>query len=164
MKKLVIAAILILSSSFLAASPAFGYSLAPVGVVTPSGSYGGLSISAIFAPYDEAHAGDIAVTVDLSPVKPFFEGVSMTFSSPVFRLLRHPFSWVFTNSVLWAPVFTAGVQYRLGNEWNMIVGFAPLAFQDTHFVYEFFSPFAIYSIEADEWGWGCYILRFSYFF
>ena len=94
----------------------------------------------------------------------FFEGVSMTFSSPVFRLLRHPFSWVFTNSVLWAPVFTAGVQYRLGNEWNMIVGFAPLAFQDTHFVYEFFSPFAIYSIEADEWGWGCYILRFSYFF
>ena len=164
MRKILIAAVLLLSSSFLAASPSFGYSLAPVGVVTPSGSYGGLSISAIFAPYDEAHAGDIAVTVDLSPVKPFFEGVSMTFSSPVFRLLEHPFSWAFTNSVVWAPVFTAGVQYRLGNEWNMLVGFAPLAFQDTHFVYEFFSPFAIYSIKADEWGWGCYILRFSYFF
>ena len=164
MRKILIAAVLLLSSSFLAASPTFGYSLAPVGAVTPSGSYGGLSISAIFAPYDEAHAGDIAVTVDLSPVKPFFEGVSMTFSSPVFRLLEHPFSWAFTNSVVWAPVFTAGVQYRLGNEWNMLVGFAPLAFQDTHFVYELLSPYILWSISDGTLGWGLYVMRFSYFF
>ena len=166
MRKAILILLLLLSISALPAAPSFGYSLSPVGVSFPSSSYGALSLSAVLAPTGDVHAGDITLSVDLSPVKPFFEGVSLLISMPVFRLLDHPFDWAFTNSVIWAPSISAGVQYRLGNEWNVLMGFSPLSFQDTAFIYEFLSPFAAYSYSGEDsgWGWGMYVMRFAYFF
>ena len=112
----------------------------------------------------DLHIGDIRVQVDLSPTKPFFEGVSAWASSPVFSLLDHPFGWAFSNPVLWTPTLSAGIQYRLGGEWSIVGGFAPLAFQDTHFVYELLSPYILWSISDGTLGWGLYVMRFSYFF
>ena len=156
--------IVLLASFNLHSAPAFGYSLAPVGVVTPSGSYGGLTASFIFSPYPDVHAGDIRIGVDLSAVYPFFESASLLMSMPVFSTPENPFSWAFMNPVLWTPSISLGVQYRLHNEWNMILGLSPLAFRDSHFIYEALSPFALYSILSGEWGWGIYVFRFSYFF
>ena len=164
MRKIVIALSLLMLSLPVFASPSFGYSLAPVGAATPTGHYGGLTISAIFSPAKELHTGDISVSVDLSPVSPFFEGVTMSVSSPLFILLNHPFPWIFSNQVLWAPTMMAGAQYRLGNEWSIVFGLSPFTFQDTHFVYEFLSPYALYSFTSEKWGWGMYVMRFSYFF
>ena len=164
MRKLFIAFLLLLASSSLFAAPSFGYSLAPVGAMTATGNYGGLTISAIFSPSKELHTGDISVSVDLSPVTPFFEGVKMNVSTPLFILLDHPFPWIFSNQVLWAPTLMAGAQYRLKNDWSLLFGIAPFTFQDTHFVYEFLSPYAIYSFTSEKWGWGMYVMRFSYFF
>lgn len=164
MRRLLFLIAVIFSLSSLAAAPSFGYSLAPVGVSLPSGSYGGITASVIFAPSGESHFGDIALSVDLAPAYPFFEGVSLVVSTPVFRAFRHPFEWAFNNDVVWAPVINAGGQYRLGNEWNVLLGLSPFVFQSTHFVYEFLSAYASYTIDLDKWGWGLYIFRFSYFF
>ncbi len=164
MKKLAALSIVILSLFQLHSSPSFGYSLSPLGASTPSGSYGGLSASLILSPDKDLHIGDIRVQVDLSPTKPFFEGVSAWASSPVFSLLDHPFGWAFSNPVLWTPTLSAGIQYRLGGEWSIVGGFAPLAFQDTHFVYELLSPYILWSISDGTLGWGLYVMRFSYFF
>ena len=87
----------------------------------------------------------------------------LSLSTPLFRLLDHPFNWAFSNPTMWAPVVSAGVQYRIGNEWNARIGLSPLSFQSVNFVYELLSPFASYSITAKDWGWGIYIFRFSYF-
>ena len=163
MRKILIIALLVLSCS-LYASPTFGYSLAPVGVSLPAGNYGGLTTALIFSPMGEKHYLDVSVSVDLAPTDPYFEGVSFSLSSPVFRTLRHPFNWAFINPSVWAPTLSAGMQYRPGSEWCVMMGFAPFSFQSTHFVYEFLSPFAIYAITDSQWGWGLYIMRFSYFF
>ena len=164
MRKAILILLLLLSISALPAAPSFGYSLSPLGASTPSGSYGGLSASLILSPDKDLHIGDIRVQVDLSPTKPFFEGVSAWASSPVFSLLDHPFGWAFSNPVLWTPTLSAGIQYRLGGEWSIVGGFAPLAFQDTHFVYELLSPYILWSISDGTLGWGLYVMRFSYFF
>ncbi len=163
MKKILIPLFLLLSLS-LSASPEFGYSLSPVGVSLPSGNYGGLNAAFIFAPSGEKHYGDITLSVDLAPTDPYFEGVMLSVSTPLFRVLNHPFSWAFSNPVVWAPVLGAGVQYRLGNEWNVFFSLSPFVFQEVHFVYELLSPFASYSITHESWGWGIYVFRFSYFF
>ena len=155
---------LFIMSTLPISSAALGYSLAPVGVMSPSAEYGGLTASFIFSPYEDVHAGDISISVDLAPVEPFFEGVSVAVSSPLFLTSDHPFSWAFSNPVLWAPRLSAGAWYRLGGSWEVMAGLAPFAFQDTHFIYEFLSPFALYSITAERWGWGMYVMRFSYFF
>ena len=162
MKKILIVIILFLSMA-LSASPTVGYSLAPVGVSLPSGNYGGLNVAFIFAPAGEKHFADIALSVELAPTHPYFEGVMLSLSTPLFRLLDHPFNWAFSNPTMWAPVVSAGVQYRIGNEWNARIGLSPLSFQSVNFVYELISPFASYSITAKDWGWGIYIFRFSYF-
>ena len=164
MKKILLAVIILLSAFNIFSSASFGYSLAPVGAMTPTGNYGALTISAIFSPYKETHIGDMELAIDLSPVYPFFESARARIQSPVFLLLHHPFSWMFHNSVIWSPLLSFGAEYRLRNEWSITMGLSPFAFQNTHFIYEFFSPYAIYSITSDKWGWEMYIMRFSYFF
>ena len=164
MKRFIILLMLLPLALSLPAAPTAGYSLAPVGVSLPSGSYGGLTCSVIFSPAGEKHFGDVSLSVDLAPTAPYFEGVALTLSTPVFRSIGHPFDWAFNNKTVWAPVLSAGVQYRLGDEWNVVMGLAPFSFQSTHFVYEFLSPLAFYSVTCSEWGWGIYIMRFSYFF
>ena len=156
--------LLLLLPMCLFSAPSFGYSLAPVGVTTPSGSYGGLTVAIIFSPFPEVHAGDLHLSADFSPVPPFFESAALTLSLPLLSTLRNPFSWAFSNPVLWTPTLTVGAQYRMRDEWNLLLGFSPFAFQDKHFIYEAIAPFAVYSILYKNWGWGMYIFRFSYFF
>ena len=104
MKKILLAVIILLSAFNIFSSASFGYSLAPVGAMTPTGNYGALTISAIFSPYKETHIGDMELAIDLSPVYPFFESARARIQSPVFMLLHHPFSWMFHNSVIWSPI------------------------------------------------------------
>lgn len=164
MKKLLIVLLILLSSIPIFSSVSFGYSLAPVGAMTPTGNYGALTISAVFSPYKETHIGDIELSADISPVYPFFEGARAKLSTPVFMLLDHPFEWAFSNPIIWSPLLSVGAEYRLMNEWSITMGLSPFAFQSTHFIYEFLSPYAIYSITSDKWGWGMYVVKFSYFF
>ena len=164
MRKTAVLLLLALLSLPIAAEPSFGYSLAPVGSFMESRSYGALTLSAIFSPDKELHAGDVELSVDISPVFPFFEGASLKVSTPLFQTTGHPFGWAFANTVLWAPSVNVGVRYRPDNEWDAVVGCAPFAFEDTQFIYEFFSPYAVYSLTEESWGWGMYVLRFSYFF
>ena len=101
MKKILIVIILFLSMA-LGASPTVGYSLAPVGVSLPSGNYGGLNAAFIFAPAGEKHFADITLSVELAPTHPYFEGVMLSLSTPLFRFLDHPFNWAFSNPTMWA--------------------------------------------------------------
>ncbi len=145
-------------------SPAIGYSLAPVGELSPNEPYGALNIALFFSPDREIHAGDVEMSVDLSPYGHVFQAANLRISTPVFATTDHPFNVLFPNTMLWAPKVSLGGQYRMPDEWNILLGIAPFSFQDTNFVFEFFSPYALYSITEDSWGWGMYVLRFSYFF
>ena len=160
------AMILLLLAASLAvqAAPSVGYSLAPVGSYMPSRSYGALTVSVIFSPDRDMHVGDIEIAADISPVHPFFEGALLRLSTPMFQTTEHAFGWMFPNTMLWAPSVNAGVRYRLYDEWDVIAGIAPFLFRDNQFSYEFFSPYVSYSVTEESWGWGMYVLRFSYFF
>ena len=148
----------------LSATVMGGYSLSMVGEKSPVDSaFGALSISALFSPWSETHVGDIEVEALLSPVSPFFNGVNMKISSPLFLTIHHPFAFIFPNTVYWAPRLTFGAQYRMEDEWNLYMGFAPLSFQDTGYNYEFLSPYALYNVKENKWGYGAYIMRFTVF-
>lgn len=142
-----------------------GYSMSMVGEHSPlDDNFGALSISALFSPWAETHVADIEAEVLLSPVKPFFNGVNLKVSSPIFLLLKHPFNFMFPNTVFWAPRLSVGAQYRMNTEWNLYFSLAPFSFQDTKFVYEFLSPYALYNFKENKWGYGAYIMKFSVFF
>lgn len=163
-------AVLILVISLLLVSPLFanigmGWSVAPVGELVPDGSaFGALGIMFSLSPWVERHIGDLEVEVLLAPVDPFLDGINIKATTPIFCLLKNPFSFIFSNAVYWAPKIAIGTQYRMPNKWMLYMALSPFSFQDNEYVYDFLSPYVIYDIEENKWGWGAYIMRFSYFF
>lgn len=165
MKRIILSIAIILSVIPIHASVAFGYSLSMVGEKSPIDTpFGALSASMVFSPWKETHVLDFEGEVLLSPVDPYFNGVNMKVSSPIFLSRYNPFSFMFPNSVYWSPRLSLGAQYRMDSEWNLYLGISPLSFQDTGYIYEFFSPYALYNISDNSWGYGMYIMRFSVFF
>lgn len=164
MKKLFMIFLIIVVLLPLGAKVQGGYTIAPVGEHSPlSNNFGAIGFSAILSPWAETHVGDMEIEVLLSPVAPFFNGVNMKVSSPLFLLLNHPFDFIFPNAVYWAPRLSIGAQYRMDTEWNLYLSLSPLSFQDTNYIYEFLSPFALYNIKENKWGYGAYIMRFTVF-
>ena len=164
MKRIAAALLLLLPLCSLSAGPALGYSLAPVGEMNADGSYGALDIALFFSFDSDLHAGDIEVSADISPYGRWFQGVNMRLSTPVFATADHPFNVLFPNTVLWTPKVSVGASFRMNDDWSVNIGIAPFAFQDIDYIFEFFSPYVLYSVTRQSWGWGMYILRFSYFF
>ena len=164
MKRILISAIILISSFFLSAEPAVGYSLAPVGEMNAAGSFGALNIALMFSMDRDVHAGDIELSVDISPYGRVFQGVDMRISTPLFAITDHPFNVLFPNVMMWAPRVSVGTLFRMPDDWCMTAGISPFAFHDTNYVFEFLSPYVLYSITDDKWGWGMYVVRFSYFF
>ncbi len=149
----------------LFSKPGFGWSLAPVGELLPSGgAYGALGASFVFSPWVNRHVGDIEAELQFAPVSPYLEAVNLKLSSPLFWLIKNPFRFIFSNSVYWAPKLALGAQYRMPNDWAVYMSIAPLSFQDNEYVYEFLSPYVLYDFENNRWGWGAYIMKFAYFF
>ena len=161
MKRIIIVLSILASSLSIFASPGLGYGLAPVGQKDPTGgSFGGASISLFLSPSVDLHVAELESEVVLSP---WFESASFKLSTSLFTTTHHPFSWMFPNTMMWAPRIGGGMQYRDDEGWNAIISFSPLCLYDTQFMYEFLSPYALYSIDKDKWGYGVYIFRFSYF-
>lgn len=148
--------------SFLPAA-SFGYSLAPVGQVSGHGAYGGLTASFIMS-FDRNHAGDIEVAADFTPYGTFFESAKVQISTPMLLMTDHVFNALFPNPVVWSPRIGTGFQYRMGNEFNILVSVSPFAFHDWSYSFEFFSPYIVKSLVDNDWGWGMYIMKFSCFF
>ncbi len=166
MKRLVLLVFLfLLALSCAFASVGFGYSVAPVGQreIDIDDSFCAISLAGLFSIDIDHHYLDMELDVLLSPVHPFFNGINLLFSCNPFELKNHPFKFIFSNPVLWSPKITAGVQYRLGSEYNLVLGLSPLLFLDPKYMYEFFSPYAIYNWEENKWGYGIYIMKFSFF-
>lgn len=165
MKRLSLLFALALLSFSLFAKAGFGYSIAPFGEsAADKEDFFALSTSLIFTPNLEHHIGDIEADVALSYTKPYFNGVKLKVSSPVFVLKNHPFNFLFPNSVLWAPKVSVGGEYRMDKDLALYFSLSPLAFFDTEFSYEFFTPFGLYDFDRKEFGWGMYIMRFSVYF
>ena len=164
MKKIVIIIAMALALSNLSALDT-GYAIAPVGQKSPSGEvFGAIGISGFINPLGELHAADVEGEILLAMESPAFKGFSIKLSSPLFTTPDHPFGAVFSNTALWAPKLSVGVQYLRGENADLYLGFAPFNFQDTIFVYEFMSPYALYDFESKKWGYGAYIMRFISFF
>lgn len=162
-KTLLILSILLISSSLYAVTT--GYTIAPVGEKPANGdSFGAMSFSYILSPTEDRHIGDIEAEALLSIEAPYLMGVNLKVSSPLFATVNHPFGFLFANATLWAPKLSAGVQYRINDGVDLYLGLAPFNFQDTSFVYEFLSPYALYDLEDKSWGYGAYVMRFIYFF
>lgn len=164
MRKIISVLILLLILTPVLATVQGGYSLAPVGEHSPLGDdFGALSMAVSFSPWAETRVGDMEVELLLSPVAPFFNGINMKISSPLFLTVRHPFGFMFPNPVYWAPRVSVGAQYRMDTEWNLYASFSPFTFQDTRYIYEFLSPYMLYNFNENKWGYGAYILRFTVF-
>lgn len=164
MKRVLIILLLSLSSIQLFSKPAFGYSIAPVGEMGSNGSFGAFNIALMFTLERNVHAGEFEISVDLSPYGKVFQGVDMKVSTPLFAITDHPFNVLFPNTMMWAPRLSAGALFRMPDEWAVAIGLSPFAFHDANYVFEFLSPYVLYSITEDKWGWGMYVVRFSYFF
>ena len=152
---------LLLPSSLTAVS--FGYSLAPVGQFSGSEPYGGLTASAILS-FNQDHAGDIEISADFTPYGTFFESARIQVSLPMLLMTDHVFNPLFPNPVVWSPRIGTGFQYRMGNEFNLLISLSPFAFHDKAYSFEFFSPYVLYEILGGKWGWGIYVMKFSCFF
>ena len=163
MRRLMIASLVLLSSLSLFSAPAVGYSLAPVGEMGEE-TYGALNIALFFSLDRDSHAGDMEISVDLSPYGKVFQGVNARISTPVFATTDHPFNVLFPNAMMWAPKLSVGALFRMPSDWAVTVGLSPFSFYDTNYVFEFLSPYVLYSITCNKWGWGMHVVRFSYFF
>ncbi len=165
MKRISLFCALALLACSLFAKAGFGYSIAPFGEsAADKDDFFALSTAFIFSPDAVHHIGDIEADVALSYTKPYFNGVKLKISSPLFILKNHPFNFLFPNSVLWAPKLSVGGEYRMDKDFALYFSLAPLAFFDTEFSYEFFTPFGLYDFDKKEFGWGMYIMRFSVYF
>ncbi len=164
MKKALLLLLALLLMFPLFSSVQAGYSFSVTGEHSPlDDNFGALSLSFNFSPWADTHVGDMEAEVLLSPVSPFFNGARIKLSSPLMLLMKHPFAFMFPNTVYWAPRLTFGCEYRMQNEWNLYLSLAPFSFQDTGYIYEFLSPYALYNIQENKWGYGAYIMRFTVF-
>lgn len=161
MKRILMMVLLILPCTLYAVS--FGYSLAPVGQFSGSEPYGGLTAAAILS-FNSDHAGDIELSADFTPYGTFFESARIQVSLPMLLIHDHVFNALFPNPVIWSPRIGTGFQYRMENEFNLVVGISPFAFHDKAYSFEFFSPYVLYEVLRQEWGWGIYVMKFSCFF
>ena len=161
MKRILMMVLLILPCALYAVS--FGYSLAPVGQFSGSEPYGGLTAAAILS-FNSDHAGDIELSADFTPYGTFFESARIQVSLPMLLIHDHVFNALFPNPVVWSPRIGTGFQYRMGNEFNLVVGISPFAFHDKAYFFEFFSPYVLYEVLKQQWGWGIYVMKFSCFF
>ena len=161
MKRILMMVLLVLPCTLYAVS--FGYSLAPVGQFSGSEPYGGLTAAAILS-FNSDHAGDIELSADFTPYGTFFESARIQVSLPMLLIHDHVFNALFPNPGGWSPRLGTGFQYRMGNEFNLVVGISPFAFHDKAYSFEFFSPYVLYEILKQQWGWGIYVMKFSCFF
>lgn len=161
MRRIILLLLLLIPSSLYSVS--FGYSLAPVGQFSGQEPYGGLTAAAVVS-FNPDHAGDIELSMDLTPYGTFFESARVQVSLPMLLLTDHAFNALFPNPVVWSPRIGTGFQYRMGNEFNLLVSLSPFAFHDKSYSFEFFSPYVLYEILEGRWGWGLYVMKFSCFF
>lgn len=164
MKRLLL---LLLLSAFTVSLYAFsfGYSIAPVGERSPFGdSYGAVSLSCIASPSKDSHIGDIEAEAKISFRSPVFQSLGLRVSAPLFLTAKNPFSFLFANATLYSVKASLGAQYNTDGGFSLYMSISPFNFQDTSYVYEFLSPYALYDIKDGEWGYGAYIMRFIYFF
>lgn len=161
MRRIILLLLLLIPSSLYSVS--FGYSLAPVGQFSGQKPYGGLTAAAVIS-FNPDHAGDIELSMDLTPYGTFFESARVQVSLPMLLLTDHAFNALFPNPVVWSPRIGTGFQYRMGNEFNLLVSLSPFAFHDKAYSFEFFSPYVLYEILEGRWGWGLYVMKFSCFF
>ena len=87
-----------------AAKPAVGYSIAPVGEMGANGSFGALNLAFMVSMESSVHAGDIELSVDLSPYGKVFQGADLRISTPLFAVTDHPFNVLFPIAALIPPI------------------------------------------------------------
>lgn len=152
--------ILLFSSSLFALS--FGYTLDGYGESTFSDSTGGLKVSLALSFDKDRHIGDLGADVVFGFNSQFFEGVDLHISSPLTLTADHIFKNFFINKVYWAPSVKVGSSWRMGDDGvRVLFSLLPFRFIDTHFIYEFLSPYIL--IRNGIEGWGFTIMKFTAF-
>lgn len=156
-----IAVFLVLSSvAASAVAAAFSYGLSATGESIGSSSFGGVGIDLEIGVFDDPYL-NLGTEVVLSP---FFESVQLYVSTYPLATLAHPFSFMFTNSMLYNPGLRLGGRFSPSSGWSLRAELAILMLRDTKFRYEFFSPIVSYSFSDSSFGWGITLLRVSYVF
>lgn len=138
----------------------FGYNATVVGESYGDDSFGAVELSGVFSFTNDKHIGDVELDLVLGFEAPGYRGFNATVSSPVFFHLSS--FRVFPNPVLWEPKVTLGYQYRTDVGHRAMIGFSPLSFAASGFVYEFFSPYL--TVDMDHHlGWGIRVMKFTAF-
>lgn len=146
--------ILVLASCIYSAS--FYYSVGAQGI---SGKipYGGFSFSAGCSFFDEPYL-DIGGNIVISPL---FESAGISVSTQPFKVLNHPFDFLFANKMIYSPKLEAGAYYVHPGVWNIGCSIALLNFRDMMFDFEFFTPVFVLSMPDCDFGLGVKVLQIT---
>lgn len=146
--------VLFLSSAIYSAS--FYYSVGAQGV---SGKmpYGGFAFSSGCSFFDEPYL-DIGGEIVFSPL---FESAGISITTQPFKILNHPFDFLFANKMIYSPKLEVGAYYVHPDVWNIGCSLALLNFRDTMFSFEFFTPIFVLSIPDYCFGLGIKVLKIT---
>lgn len=164
MKKTIAIAILLATLSTSLFAFGFGYGLSIEG-------YSGFNqssstrLSLIVDPTPDRYLTlEVGAGVGFRDWSMVFTGLNAELSLRTFSLSDHIFSFLFLNTTVWSPRFSAGVIWDMS--WNLgwKFAFSPFNFMDVHFNYEFLRPFVIFDKAFSFSGWGIDLVRVSYLF
>lgn len=93
-----------------------------------------------------------------------FNGLAAELGFTTFRLLDHPFSFLFENATIWTPRIAGGIS--TDRSWNLYYAFSfsLLHFEEVSYSYDFLEPHIYFDSSFRYAGWGIKLLKLTYTF
>ncbi len=92
-----------------------------------------------------------------------FNGFTLNLYSNTFRLIKHPFSFMFSSATVWSPRLGFGVDFTRDFDLQYRISLSPLHFEEVKFTYDFLMPYLLFDNAFKYDGWGLYLMKISYF-
>lgn len=167
MKKLILPLLLFFAIPcvFGALNPRIGYAVSGLG---QSGDdvFGAVGLSLLFQPLQDGY-GEIEGTFSFGNRED--DGYGMTrmnlqIGTETFRILHHPFTYMFANNTIWSPKVAAGIAFDRDWQLQYYAALYPMHIVDVSFTFDFFSPYVYFNDSFEYAGWGIELMRISYYF
>lgn len=93
-----------------------------------------------------------------------FNGFAAELGVTTFRTMKHPFSFLFANPVIWTPRAAGGIS--TDRSWNLYYAFSLslLHFEAVSFSYDFLEPHIYFDSSFRYAGWGIKLMKLTFTF
>lgn len=164
MRKLAFVVVLMLLSLSLYAV-SFGYGAALSGQAGPGFESSSGEFSLVFDPSSLGYGVlDGAVRLGFDGNGRFgFNGFTLNVYSNTFRLIDHPFSFLFSSATVWSPRLGFALDFSRDFDLQYRMAFSLFHFEEVRFAYDFLMPYMLFDEGFKYDGWGIYLMKISYF-